>query len=139
MGSAKPRKTPILDQWVEIRITDGVVTTELFPPNAELRKKGEEMNPPPQLVYRRLNFPDGVPAEYDWTNPSETARRYGGIALQRMALDTWLALIQTELSRGDGHLSPTPGGNLPRPQDRGPCPCPDCTAERELLEQETNT
>jgi hypothetical protein len=69
-GTGKNRKPVfcVLEQWVEVRVTDGVTTTEYVPTNAELRKMGAESEAVPQMVYRRMNFPDGVPVEYAWTN-----------------------------------------------------------------------
>jgi hypothetical protein len=124
-----------LEQWVEIRIKDGKTTTELFPPNEELIQLGRTVDPRPELVYRRLHFPDGVPSEYYWTTKNENLRRYGGLGIQRMLLDTWLEVIQREALRGDGHLGPSGVGNLARPKEHGECECPVCTRNQDLSEQ----
>jgi len=114
----------VLDQWIEVRVLDGKTTTELFPPNQELIAIARAMNPLPGLVYRRFNFLDGVPAEYHWTTRDENIRRYGGIGIQRIAFKNWIAHIQTEPPQGP--LRPVPGGNVPRPRERGGCDCPVC-------------
>ncbi len=121
------RRVPLLDQWVEIRVTDGKTTTELFPPNNALIKQGETMDPPPEMVYRRLHFPDGVPDEYAWTTKNETMRQYGGMGIQRMTVDTWLEVIEREAKNKDGHIGRTGVGNLPRPKEHGECDCPVCS------------
>jgi len=120
-------RIPTLEQWVEIRIKDGITTTELFPPNDELIEISRKMNPPPELVYRRLHFPDGVPPEYHWTTKDENVRRYGGLGIQRMTMQTWLDVIERETYRAVRHLGPTGVGNLPRPKEHGECECPVCT------------
>jgi hypothetical protein len=58
---------------VEIRVTECLTTTEYVPTNAELRKMAEESKAVPRMVYRRMNFPDGGPAEYAGTNSHDLA------------------------------------------------------------------
>lgn len=124
-----------LEQWVEIRVKDGKNTSELFPPNDELIRLGRKMDPSPELVYRRLHFPDGVPPEYYWTTRNENLRRYGGLGIQRMTVETWRKVIEREERRPDGHLGPTGVGNLPRPKEHGECECPVCTKNQRLSEE----
>ena len=135
---AKNKKKIVrLEQWVEVRIVDGKTVTTLYPANKKLIEEGKGMLPPPEYVYRRINFPDGIPAEYEWAGIlSEEHRERGGCGLQRMTADTWLDVIEREKLRKDGHIGPTGVGNLPRPKEHGPCPCPKCVAEQALLEQE---
>lgn len=130
----KLRKINILDQWVEITIQDGATLTSLTPSNQKLIEKGQTMDPPPELVYRRLNFLHGVPGEYDWTDPDPLLRKYGGFGTQRMSIDTWLDVIVAEKLRTDGHIGPC-GSPLTRPKERGGCDCPHCTRIRERLEE----
>jgi hypothetical protein len=128
------RKISILDQWVEIRIEDGITTTTLFPSNQDLLERGKEMDPPPDLVYRRLHFPDGVPSEYYWAVEDEELRKRGVFGTQRMTVDTWLRVIACEEAAKDGHIGMTGVGNLPRPKERGGCDCPVCTENQALLD-----
>lgn len=103
---------------------DGVTTTRLYPSNEKLIAHGKRLDPPPTKVYRRLNFVDGIPAEYDWTGVTdETHRRLGGLALQRMSVAMWLRIIEREAQSGTGHIGPVV--NLPHP-DRE-CECEACT------------
>ncbi len=109
--------------------------TELTPGNDQLRKKLETMDPEPELVYRRMNFPEGVPPEYEWTGPDENLRRYGGGGVQRMTLETWLRISRLEELKGNGHIGPTGKGNLPRPKEHGGCECPSCRANTPAVEE----
>jgi len=130
----KQRKISTLEQWVEVRIEDGQTVTRLYPSNEELIKRGQRMLPPPDLVYRRLHFPHGVPAEYAWCANDHTTRERGGMGIQRMEVDTWLEVIEREKAAGTGHVGPTGVGNLPRPMARGGCDCETCAANRALME-----
>lgn len=123
----------ILEQWVEVRIRNGQTITELTPSNAALRKKAGSMDPKPELVYRRLHFPEGVPPEYNWTGPAENARKYGGGGIQRLWFETWLEVSKREEQRPGSHIGPTGEGNLPRPQEHGGCECPLCRANARRL------
>lgn len=125
---AKPSEGPkvVLEQWIEVRIRNGRTVTELYPGNEQLLQRARRMEPLPDLVYRRLNFPEGVPLEYDWTGADENMRKYGGVGVQRMEFTTWLEVTRKEQERADGHVGPTGRGNLPRPKERGGCECPVC-------------
>jgi hypothetical protein len=125
------RKIPILDQWVEIEIENGRTVTTLFPSNEKLIEAGQKMFPPPELIYRRLNFRDGVPPEYAWTGSATNPTGRHGV--QRMTVDTWLDVIEREKLRPDGHIGPTGVGNLPRPKERGGCNCPTCTHNQQRI------
>ena len=91
------------------------------------------MKPEAELVYRRLNFPEGVPSEYDWTVPDDNVRRYGGGGVQRMTLATWRELSRIEEERGGGHINETGQGNLPRPREHGGCECALCIENERRL------
>ena len=132
-SAKKRKKITILDQWVEIEVSpSGKTVTTLYPSNEILIADGQKKWPPPEMVYRRLNFVDGVPHEYHWTTSDETLRERGGCGIQRMTVDTWLELIEKEKALGTGHILPT--GNLPRPEERGGCDCKVCSHNRAVLE-----
>jgi hypothetical protein len=141
-AAAKKRKKNtfgVAEQWLEVRVTDGVTTTEFIPSNEELlqeiAKKMDQGEDEPAMVYRRMNFPDGVPPEYGWTNAHDMAAceltaagkwcegcarfLHGGHGIQRMTFRTWQEVIAREAERADGHAGPTGVGNLPRPKERG--------------------
>ena len=92
------------------------------------------MLPPPELVYRRLNFPNGVPEEYCWATSDSITRERGGTGIQPMHVDTWLEVIEREKALGTGHVGPTGEGNLPRPIARGGCDCATCSGNPALME-----
>jgi hypothetical protein len=126
----------VIEQWIEVEVEGERAVTKLYPPNEELKKKAEAMEDEPELVYRRIHFPQGVPPEYAWVAaPADTERRErGGMGVQRMTMETWLKVIAREAASGTGHVGPTGVGNLPRPMERGGCECDVCTRNRELLE-----
>jgi hypothetical protein len=129
------RKVAVLDQWIEVEIQEGKTVTKLYPSNEGLIKEGQRMDPPPELVYRRLHFPNGIPEEYRWVAASHAERfARGGMGTQRMTVDTWLDVIEREAASGTGHVGPTGVGNLPRPKERGGCDCDVCTKNREAME-----
>lgn len=132
----KQRKLAVLNQWIEIEIDHGQTITKLYPSNEKLIEEGKAMLPPPDLVYRRLNFPAGVPPEYYWVTENSEARERGGIGIQRMAVETWFKLIERERAKGTGHVGPTGIGNLPRPTEHGGCECQVC--EKNALIAESN-
>jgi hypothetical protein len=137
LSPKKLKKIKTLEQWVEISVEDGKTVTRLYPSNEQLIKDGQKMWPPPDLIYRRLNFVNGIPEEYRWAvRPGDEARmQRGGCGIQRMEVDTWLHVIEREKLREDGHIGPTGVGNLPRPMERGGCECPMCKRNREILEK----
>lgn len=130
-------KPVVIEQWIEVEVENGRAVTKLYPSNEELKKKAEAMEDKPDLVYRRMNFPQGVPPEYAWVAPPDDVERreLGGMGVQRMTLETWLHVIEREAARGTGHIGPTGVGNLPRPMERGGCDCRVCKQNRELLER----
>jgi hypothetical protein len=131
----KQRKVAVLEQWAQVTVEDGKTTTKLFPSNEKLIEEGKTMEPPPELVYRRLEFVGGVPPEYHWSCQSRPERfERGGAGIQRMTTDTWLEVIEREAAAGTGHIGPTGVGNLPRPKERGGCDCEVCAHNREVLE-----
>lgn len=95
----------IYEQWIEVRCTGNEVATEFIPSNDELEQMIAEADPKPDLIYRRICFPDGVPKLYEWTRPRKGQAELGGLAMQRVTLDTWRDLMQKE--RLTGHVEPS--------------------------------
>ncbi len=130
----KRKKIQTLEQWVEIEVSPtGKTVTTQHPSNEILIQDGQKKWPPPELVYRRMHFVNGVPHDYAWATSDERIRKAGGMGIQRMRVDTWLELIEKEKALGTGHILPC-GGNLPRPEERGGCDCPTCSKNRAILE-----
>ena len=130
----KRKKIVYLDQWIEVEVSpSGKTVTTAYPSNEILIADGQKKWPPPEFVYRRFNFVDGVPEEYAWATDDETTRQLGGMGMQRMTVDTWLDLIGEEKELGTGHMLPTL--TLPRPEEHGGCDCKVCTHSRKVLEE----
>jgi hypothetical protein len=134
-----PKKTtpPLpLEQWVQVTVVQEKTVTKLYPPNDVLIKKAHKMDPPPELVYRRFDFVNGIPPEYHWTALSTPELfETGGAGIQRMTFQTWLEVIECEAASGTGHIGPTGVGNLPRPLHRGGCECHVCSHNSEILDR----
>jgi hypothetical protein len=90
----------VVEQWVEVRRINNEPVTQFYPSNEELEKRIEAAKPKPDFVYRRLFFPDGVPIQYQWTNPRKGQSANGGLAMQRMTTETWLSLREKEREAG---------------------------------------
>ncbi len=67
------------------------------------------------MVYRRMNFVNGIPPEYHWATKTRIGGSAGGAGIQRMMIDTWLDVIDAEKADPSGHIGPC-GGNLPDPK-----------------------
>ena len=135
MAKKAGQKIVTLEQWVDVRVRDGETATTLYPPNEVLRERAKKMDPPPTMVYRRLNFIDCVPVEYYWTTDDPMRRENGGHGIQRMSVDIWLETIELEESAGNGHVGPC-SQPLPRPKSRGGCECEVCSAIRARYESQ---
>lgn len=133
-SSKKQRKIVTLEQWVQVTVVDGKTVTKLFPSNEKLIEHGKTLDPPPDLVYRRLEFVGVIPPEYQWTSNHPEQFERGGAGVQRMTVDTWLEVIEREKQSGTEHIGPTGVGNLPRPKERGGCECEVCARNRAILE-----
>jgi len=118
------------EQWIEITVENGKTVSTFYPPNDEFEKLMREMDPKPDLIYRRMNFVHGVPVEYAWLEPSPEVRLYGGLFLQRVLPSEWPYVRLLE-SLAPGHHVVSAPNPQPRPAAWGPCPCPACTEERE--------
>lgn len=118
------------EQWLEIETKDGKTVVTRYPSNAEFEKLRLEMDPQPELIYRRMNFVGSVPPEYSWTKPTPDIRELGGLFLQRMDVDNWCQVYANEMVNANGAIV-SAKECLPRPEAFGPCPCHRCTAERE--------
>ena len=130
---SKARNIRVLEQWIEIWTEDGLTRTVLYPSNEDLLKEAGKSDATPQLVYRRLNFPSGVPDEYLWTMPNRQTLNFGGGGVQRMTFEHWLEVVEREQESGSEHIGPTGVGNLPRPNERSGCECPVCTLNQNML------
>ena len=123
------REKPLThEQWIEIRQVDGEFVSTFYPPNDEFERERQERDPQPVLIYRRLNFVHGVPAEYSWTAPPPDVRVLGGLFLQRMLIDDWLNVMEEERNAVPHHALPC-ANPQPPPPEFGGCNCDCCLAE----------
>ena len=56
------------------------------------------MEPPPDMVYLRLNFVNAVPVEYYWATSDAKRRQNGGHGIQRMTVEAWLEAVERPLA-----------------------------------------
>ncbi|MGC2660582.1 MAG: hypothetical protein WA324_21715 [Bryobacteraceae bacterium] len=96
----KPEKPVIVEQWIEVRNVDNQMVVDFYPTNDELAVEIEQKKVKPTLLYRRLHFPNGVPAYYQWVRPRKGMATRGGMAMQRMTLETWEELREVERKTG---------------------------------------
>lgn len=103
----------VVEQWVEVDMEDGRAVTKLYPSNEEVKQAAEAKDA--DLVYRRINFPYGIPAEYGWVAAPDDVetRERGGAGIQRMTLETWLRSTAREQANGTGHVGPRESGICP--------------------------
>jgi hypothetical protein len=124
------REIRLAEQWVEVRVDEkGKTVTTKHPPDEELRERVKALDPGRDLVYRRLNFVDGVPREYEWAMHDPAVRESGGAGVQRMRPEVWAEQIEREARVGKGHLLGCK--SVPRPEERGGCQCPTCEGGRD--------
>lgn len=119
-----------MDQWIEIEDTERGCVVTRYPPNDELEELRQKMDPPAELIYRRMFFSTAVPLEYRdlvWTPDSEQT---AGLYLQRILPGEWLTILEAERNSGTDAMV-LPKRPQPRPEEFGPCPCPECKKERE--------
>jgi len=116
------------EQWIEIEQREGKTVTVFYPPNDEFEELRLKMDPPPDMIYRRLFFVHGVPAEYMWVEPTPEVAQYGGLYLQRITVDEWPSLLAAEKIKGN-QFAISAQYPQPRPAVLGPCTCARCTAD----------
>ena len=131
----KFKKRIRLEQWVEVTIVDGKTVTLQVPTNIEMIRKGQTMWPPPDHVYRRIFFPQGVPMDYRWLKVDDPAQYDMGIwFIQRVTIDDWLLMIEREEKTGTGHIGRPIRDNLLAEPGARVCYCPSCRIVRRKQE-----
>ncbi|MGC2656778.1 MAG: hypothetical protein WA324_02300 [Bryobacteraceae bacterium] len=78
---------------------DNQMVVNFYPTNDELAVEIGQKKVKPTLLYGRLHFPDGVPGYYQWVRPRKEMAT-GGMAVQRMAAETWEQLREVERQTG---------------------------------------
>jgi hypothetical protein len=116
------------EQWIEVEQREGKTVTLFYPPNDEFEELRLKMDPPPDMIYRRLNFIHGIPPEYMWLCPTPDVRQYGGLYLQRITVEEWPSIMAAEKAGGNKFVISAQFPQ-PRPAVLGPCPCALCLAD----------
>lgn len=101
-----------IEQYAQILGDDDHCITALIPTNDQIQAAVAARPEPPRLIARYLYFVNGVPAAYEWANPTPAQREFKTIGLQTMLYDDWLLAIQREQAAATGHLGPAPSGNF---------------------------
>jgi hypothetical protein len=130
MRKKSQKRTVHLDQWIEIEETEAGCVVTRYPPNDKLEELRQKMDPPAELIYRRMFFITAVPPEYHALLATDGAGPTAGLYLQRILPDEWKVILAAERISGTDAmvLSESP---QPRPEEFGPCPCPESKKERE--------
>ena len=116
-----------LKQYAQIFGDDEVCSTVLVPSNDQIKADAAARPEPPQLITRLLYFTNGVPAAYDWLNPTPAQCGCETVGSQTMLYEDWLKHIESERNAPDGHLIPSFTALLPA-KTRRPVPPPPSTA-----------
>lgn len=97
----------ILKQWVDIEIDSaGVCVTRCFPSNEQVIEQASKLPAPVRIVVRILEFKDGVPPEYAWTNATHVQKMLPSMSRQSMLYEDWLKVIEHEAELATGHIGP---------------------------------
>ncbi len=91
-------------QYVEVKLTAAGCQTSYYPTNEQLVQAVAQREERPLFLKRWIHFPDGIPAEYDWTNPNELQQTIDITGTQTMTYARWLQAIEEE--KATGHVGP---------------------------------
>jgi hypothetical protein len=98
-----PLKDISLEQRVVVEIVEGKTATWAYPTTEMLLRQTGNADES-TLVYRVIEFPQGVPAEYGWAKRSEDQGQPGWRFGQKMRLAVWLKVVAREKASGSEHL-----------------------------------
>lgn len=102
-----------LKQYAQIFGDDEVCATSIVPSNDQLKATAAALPEPPEVVTRLLYFTNGVPAAYDWLNPTPAQQRFETVGFQTMLYSDWLQHIEAERLAATGHIIPASTAMLP--------------------------
>ncbi len=89
-------------QYIDVEVENGKTISDIGPSNEEILQQSTTMDPPPQLIYRNLNFQNGtIPPEYQWVKLELGDTR---APCQELPFDEWLVIIERE--NGAEHIGP---------------------------------
>ena len=102
----KPAEYLKATQYVTVEnLPNAPARTSCSPGNEEILARAAQSSPKPAMVERVINFPQGVPAEYNWLAPNSIQKLVDCWAVQRMFYEDWLELTELEKAAATGHIS----------------------------------
>ena len=101
---------PRVVQKIMVSVTREGTQTEMTPSNDAILRQLDRKSPyPPEEVYRKFEFPQGMPSEYHCFTDREDYRRERGHTIEQwFSLDNWRELAAREEELGTGHALPPP-------------------------------
>ena len=115
---------------LEAQISGKLVHDDYKRLSPEFEKLLKAMNPPAELIYRRMFFVHGVPKEYSNLVMVPDFEKVSGLFLQGILPEEWACILAQESASGTDSIM-LASKPQPRPEGYGPCPCPECKRERE--------
>lgn len=93
-----------VEQVAEVQLVQGECRTTYYPTNEQIVEAVAKQPRAPLYIRRWINFPNGVPAEYAWSNPNIMQREVEARGSQTMLYPMWLQVIEKE--KATGHIGP---------------------------------
>jgi hypothetical protein len=99
---------PTLVQKIMVRVTREGTLTEMKPSNDAILRQLDRKSPyPPEEIYRKFEFPQGIPPEYHCFTDREDYRREKGHTIEQwFSPDNWRELAGREEKLETGHALP---------------------------------
>jgi hypothetical protein len=99
---------PTLVQKIMVSVTREGTHTEMRPSNDAILRQLDRKSPyPPEEIYRKFEFPQGMPPEYHCFTDREDYRRERGHTIEQwISSDNWRELAAREEALGTGHALP---------------------------------
>jgi hypothetical protein len=96
---------PTLVQNITVRVTRDGTLTDMRPSNDTMLRQLDRQSPfPPEDVYRKFVFPQGMPAEYySFTDREDYRQEKGHIIEQSFSPGDWREIARREEELGTGH------------------------------------
>jgi hypothetical protein len=99
---------PTLVQKIMVSVTRDGTLTEMTPSNDAILRQLDRKSPyPPEEIYRKFEFPQGIPPEYHCFTDREDYRRERGHTIEQwFSPDGWREIARREEALGTGHALP---------------------------------
>ena len=91
-----------------VSVTREGTFTEMRPSNDAILRQLDRKSPyPPEEIYRKFEFPQGIPPEYHCFTDREDYRREKGHTIEQwISLENWREIVAREEALGTGHALP---------------------------------